>query len=176
MASFEACENARSLDNAMGGSTNTVLPRLAAAHEAGVDFTMADIDRLSRRVPCLSKIAPAKSDVHMEDVHRAGGIMAILGELERAGLIHAHLPTVHSATLGDARNKWDIGRTNDPAVQKFFMAAPGGVPTQTAFSQERRWEQLAPDREGGGIRSADHEFRQAGGIAVLSATSALPGG
>src|SRR3546814_3744247 len=104
MASFEACENARSLDNAMGGSTNTVLHLLAAAHEAGIDFTMADIDRLSRRVPCLSKVAPAKADVHMEDVHRAGGIMAILGELDRAGLINTDLPTVHSPSLGDARS------------------------------------------------------------------------
>src|SRR3546814_16784276 len=133
---------------------------------------MADIDRLSRRVPCLSKIAPAKSDVHMEDVHRAGGIMAILGELERAGLIHAHLPTVHSATLGDALNKWDIGRTNDPAVQKFFMAAPGGVPTQTAFSQERRWDTLDLDREGGVIRSAAHAFSKDGGLPVLPGNSA----
>ena len=175
IASFEAFENAMSLDIAMGGSTNTVLHLLAASHEAGVDFTMDDIDRLSRRVPCLSKVAPAKSDVHMEDVHRAGGIMAILGELERAGLLHAHLPTVHSATLGDALNKWDIGRTNDPAVRKFFMAAPGGVPTQTAFSQDRRWDTLDLDREGGVIRSADHAFSQDGGLAVLSGNIAIDG-
>ncbi|MBB5706900.1 dihydroxy-acid dehydratase [Sphingopyxis panaciterrulae] len=175
IASFEAFENAMSLDIAMGGSTNTVLHLLAAAHEAGVDFTMEDIDRLSRRVPCLSKVAPAKSDVHMEDVHRAGGIMAILGELERAGLIHAHLPTVHSATLGDALNKWDIGRTNDPAVQQFFMAAPGGVPTQTAFSQDRRWDSLDLDREAGVIRSADHAFSQDGGLAVLAGNIARDG-
>ena len=175
IATFEAFENAMSLDIAMGGSTNTVLHLLAAAHEAGVDFTMADIDRLSRRVPCLSKVAPAKSDVHMEDVHRAGGIMAILGELERAGLLHAHLPTVHSATLGDALNKWDIARTNDPAVQTFFLAAPGGVPTQTAFSQDRRWDSLDLDREGGVIRSADHAFSKDGGLAVLSGNIALDG-
>jgi len=175
IASFEAFENAMSLDIAMGGSTNTVLHLLAAAHEAGVDFTMEDIDRLSRRVPCLSKVAPAKSDVHMEDVHRAGGIMAILGELERAGLIHAHLPTVHSATLGDALSKWDIGRTNDPAVQQFFMAAPGGVPTQTAFSQERRWPSLDLDREAGVIRSAEHAFSKDGGLAVLSGNIARDG-
>src|SRR3546814_462756 len=175
IASFEAFENAMSLDIAMGGSTNTVLHLLAAAHEAGVDFTMEDIDRLSRRVPCLSKVAPAKSDVHMEDVHRAGGIMAILGELERAGLIHAHLPTVHSATLGDALNKWDIGRTNDPAVQQFFMAAPGGVPTQTAFSQDRRWDRLDLDREAGVIRSADHAFSKDGGLAVLAGNVARDG-
>ena len=175
IASFEAFENAMSLDIAMGGSTNTVLHLLAAAHEAGVDFTMEDIDRLSRRVPCLSKVAPAKSDVHMEDVHRAGGIMAILGELERAGLIHAHLPTVHSATLGDALSKWDIGRTNDPAVQQFFMAAPGGVPTQTAFSQERRWPSLDLDREAGVIRSAEHAFSKDGGLAGLSGNIARDG-
>ncbi|KTE34900.1 MULTISPECIES: dihydroxy-acid dehydratase [unclassified Sphingopyxis] len=175
IATFEAFENAMSLDIAMGGSTNTVLHLLAAAFEAGVDFTMEDIDRLSRRVPCLSKVAPAKSDVHMEDVHRAGGIMAILGQLERAGLIHAHLPTVHSATLGDALNKWDISRTNDPEVQKFFMAAPGGVPTQTAFSQDRRWDELDLDREAGVIRSADHAFSQDGGLAVLSGNIALDG-
>ena len=175
IASFEAFENAMSLDIAMGGSTNTVLHLLAAAHEAGVDFTMADIDRLSRRVPCLSKVAPAKNDVHMEDVHRAGGIMAILGELERAGLLHAHLPTVHSATLGDALNKWDISRTNDPEVQTFYRAAPGGVPTQTAFSQERRWDALDLDRENGVIRSADHAFSQDGGLAVLSGNIALDG-
>ena len=175
IATFEAFENAMSLDIAMGGSTNTVLHLLAAAFEAGVDFTMTDIDRLSRRVPCLSKVAPAKSDVHMEDVHRAGGIMAILGQLERAGLLHAHLPTVHSATLGDALNKWDISRTNDPEVQKFFMAAPGGVPTQVAFSQERRWESLDLDRENGVIRSADHAFSQDGGLAVLSGNLAVDG-
>src|SRR5262249_33948063 len=130
VANFEAFENAMSLDIAMGGSTNTVLHLLAAAHEAEIDFTMADIDRLSRRVPCLSKVAPAKSDVHMEDVHRAGGIMAILGELERAGLIHTNLPTVHSATLGEALARWDVRRTHSETVQTFYKAAPGGVPTQ----------------------------------------------
>src|SRR3546814_15266303 len=111
----------------------------------------------------------------MEDVHRAGGIMAILGQLERAGLLHAHLPTVHSATLGDALNKWDISRTNDPEVQKFFLAAPGGVPTQTAFSQDRRWDSLDLDREAGVIRSADHAFSKDGGLAVLSGNIALDG-
>jgi dihydroxy-acid dehydratase len=175
IATFEAFENAMSLDIAMGGSTNTVLHLLAAAFEAEVDFTMADIDRLSRRVPCLSKVAPAKADVHMEDVHRAGGIMAILGQLERAGLLHAHLPTVHSGTLGDALNKWDISRTNDPEVQKFFMAAPGGVPTQVAFSQDRRWDDLDLDRETGVIRSAEHAFSKDGGLAVLSGNLALDG-
>jgi len=175
IASFAAFENAMSLDIAMGGSTNTVLHLLAAAQEAGVDFTMKDIDRLSRKVPCLSKVAPAKNDVHMEDVHRAGGIMAILGELDRAGLLHTHLPTVHSRTLGDALNAWDIKRTNDPAVQTFFKAAPGGVPTQTAFSQNRRWDELDLDREKGVIRSADHAFSKDGGLAVLHGNIALEG-
>ncbi|MCB2045656.1 MAG: dihydroxy-acid dehydratase, partial [Novosphingobium sp.] len=175
IASFEAFENAMSLDIAMGGSTNTVLHLLAAAHEAEVDFTMADIDRLSRRVPCLSKVAPAKSDVHMEDVHRAGGIMAILGELDRAGLLHTALPTVHSPTLGDALADWDICLTDNPKVQEFFMAAPGGVPTQTAFSQSRRWDELDKDRENGVIRSAEHAFSKDGGLAVLYGNVARDG-
>ncbi|TXH12314.1 MAG: dihydroxy-acid dehydratase [Gammaproteobacteria bacterium] len=175
IATFEAFENAMSLDIAMGGSTNTVLHLLAAAYEAGVDFTMTDIDRLSRKVPCLSKVAPAKQDVHMEDVHRAGGIMSILGELDRAGLLHTHLPTVHSRTMGDALNQWDISRTNDPDVQNFFKAAPGGVPTQTAFSQSRRWDELDLDREGGVIRSAEHAFSKDGGLAVLNGNIALDG-
>ncbi|MBN8500498.1 MAG: dihydroxy-acid dehydratase [Sphingomonadales bacterium] len=175
IASFEAFENAIALDIAMGGSTNTVLHLLAAAEEAGVGFTMKDIDRMSRKVPCLSKVAPAKSDVHMEDVHRAGGIMAILGELDRAGLLHTELPTVHSRTLGDALNQWDIKRTNDPAVQTFFKAAPGGVPTQTAFSQDRRWSELDTDRENGVIRSKEHAFSQDGGLAVLFGNIALDG-
>ena len=175
IASFKAFENAMTLDIAMGGSTNTVLHLLAAAYEAGLDFTMADIDRLSRNVPCLSKVAPAKSDVHMEDVHRAGGIMAILGQLDRAGLIHTDLPTVHSKTLGDALNHWDISRTNDPDVQTFFKGAPGGVPTQTAFSQSRRWDELDLDRENGVIRSAEHAFSRDGGLAVLSGNIALDG-
>ena len=175
IASFEAFENAMSLDIAMGGSTNTVLHLLAAAHEAGVDFTMADIDRLSRRVPCLSKVAPAKDDVHMEDVHRAGGIMAILGELDRAGLLHTALPTVHSPTMADALDGWDIARTNSPQVQEFFRAAPGGVPTQTAFSQSRRWDELDLDRQGGVIRSAEYAFSQDGGLAVLFGNIARDG-
>ena len=175
IASFKAFENAMTLDIAMGGSTNTVLHLLAAAYEAGLDFTMADIDRLSRNVPCLSKVAPAKSDVHMEDVHRAGGIMAILGQLDRAGLIHTDLPTVHSKTLGDALNLWDISRTNDPDVQTFFKGAPGGVPTQTAFSQSRRWDELDLDRENGVIRSAEYAFSKDGGLAVLSGNIALDG-
>ncbi|MCA0904636.1 dihydroxy-acid dehydratase [Qipengyuania aquimaris] len=175
IASFEAFENAMSLDIAMGGSTNTVLHLLAAAHEAGVDFTMKDIDRLSRKVPCLSKVAPAKDDVHMEDVHRAGGIMSILGELEKAGLLHTALPTVHSPTMGDALDDWDIGRTQNNKVREFFSAAPGGVPTQTAFSQSRRWESLDLDREKGVIRSAEHAFSQDGGLAVLYGNIARDG-
>ena len=175
IASFEAFENAMSLDIAMGGSTNTVLHLLAAAHEAGVDFTMKDIDRLSRHVPCLSKVAPAKSDVHMEDVHRAGGIMAILGELEKAGLLHTALPTVHSPTMADALDDWDIGRTQNNKVREFFAAAPGGVPTQTAFSQSRRWEELDTDRENGVIRSAEHAFSKDGGLAVLYGNIARDG-
>lgn len=175
IASFDAFENAVCLDIAMGGSTNTVLHLLAAAHEAGVDFTMSDIDRLSRRVPCLSKVAPAKSDVHMEDVHRAGGIYAILGELDRAGLIHTHLPTVHSRTLAEALDRWDVKRTNSPSVQEFFKAAPGGVPTQVAFSQDRRWKELDLDRENGVIRSADHAFSKDGGLAVLYGNIARDG-
>jgi dihydroxy-acid dehydratase len=175
IASFEAFENAMSLDIAMGGSTNTVLHLLAAAYEAGVDFTMKDIDRLSRKVPCLSKVAPAKSDVHMEDVHRAGGIMAILGELDRAGLLHTALPTVHSPTMGDALADWDVTLTNNPAVHHFYKAAPGGVPTQVAFSQDRRWEDLDLDRESGVIRSAEHAFSKDGGLAVLFGNIARDG-
>jgi len=175
IASFEAFENAMSLDIAMGGSTNTVLHLLAAAKEAGVDFTMEDIDRLSRKVPCLSKVAPAKSDVHMEDVHRAGGIMAILGQLDRAGLLHTALPTVHSPTMADALDDWDISRTDNPKVLEFYKAAPGGVPTQTAFSQNRRWDELDTDRENGVIRSKEHAFSQDGGLAVLYGNIARDG-
>ncbi|MBT2133914.1 dihydroxy-acid dehydratase [Croceibacterium sp. LX-88] len=175
IASFSAFENAMSLDIAMGGSTNTVLHLLAAAHEAGVDFTMTDIDRLSRKVPVLCKVAPAKSDVHMEDVHRAGGIMSILGEMEKGGLLNTALPTVHSPTLGDALEDWDVGRTRNNKVHEFYAAAPGGVPTQTAFSQSRRWDALDLDREGGVIRSVEHAFSKDGGLAVLSGNIALDG-
>ncbi|PSJ38128.1 dihydroxy-acid dehydratase [Allosphingosinicella deserti] len=167
IASFAAFENAMSLDIAMGGSTNTVLHLLAAAHEGEVDFTMADIDRLSRRVPCLCKVAPAKQDVHMEDVHRAGGIMAILGQLERAGLIDTNLPTVHAPTMRDAIDRWDISRTESESVRNFYKAAPGGVRTTVAFSQSNRWHDLDLDRTSGVIRSADHPFSKDGGLAVL---------
>jgi dihydroxy-acid dehydratase len=175
VASFKAFENAMSLDIAMGGSTNTVLHLLAAAAEGGVPFTMEDIDRLSRRVPCLCKVAPAKSDVHMEDVHRAGGIMAILGELDRAGLLHADAPTVHTPSLGEAIARWDIRQTNSETVSTFYKAAPGGVPTQTAFSQSRRWEDLDLDREAGVIRDAEHAFSKDGGLAVLKGNLAPDG-
>jgi len=167
IASFAAFENAMSLDIAMGGSTNTVLHLLAAAHEGEVHFTMADIDRLSRRVPCLCKVAPAKQDVHMEDVHRAGGIMAILGELEKAGLVDASLPTVHAPTLADALERWDIGRTSSESVRDFYKAAPGGVRTTVAFSQNNRWKELDADRSSGAIRDAEHPFSKDGGLAVL---------
>src|SRR5690606_24484644 len=162
-----AFENAMTLDIAMGGSTNTVLHLLAAAQEAGIDFTMADIDRLSRRVPVLCKVAPSKADVHMEDVHRAGGIMAILGELDRAGLIDTSVGTVHSPTLGHALERWDVMRNEGARVREFYRAAPGGVPTQTAFSQERRYETLDLDRKAGVIRSVEHAFAKDGGLAVL---------
>ncbi len=175
IASKGAFENAMALDIAMGGSTNTVLHILAAAHEGEIDFTMDDIDRLSRKVPCLSKVAPAKSDVHMEDVHRAGGIMAILGELDRAGLIHRDLPTVHEPTLGDAIDRWDIAVTDNPAALELFSAAPGGVPTQVAFSQSARWNELDLDREKGVIRDAQHPFSKDGGLAVLKGNVALDG-
>ena len=167
IASFGAFENAMALDVSMGGSTNTVLHLLAAAREAGVDFTMKDIDRISRHVPCLSKVAPATQEYHMEDVHRAGGIMAILGELDRAGLLNRDLPTVHSATLADALAQYDIKQTSDAAVHEFYRAAPGGVPTQTAFSQSRRYPALDDDREGGCIRDKAHAYSQDGGLAVL---------
>jgi dihydroxy-acid dehydratase len=167
IASFKAFENAVALDVAMGGSTNTVLHLLAAAREAEVPFTMADIDRMSRKVPCLSKVAPAVPDVHIEDVHRAGGIMSILGELARGGLLHTDVPTVHSKTMADAIAQWDIAVTQDEAVHTFYKAAPGGVPTQVAFSQDSRWKKLDIDRAKGVIRSAEHAFTKDGGLAVL---------
>jgi dihydroxy-acid dehydratase len=175
IATKEAFENAMSLDIAMGGSTNTVLHILAAAYEGGVDFGMEDIDKLSRKVPCLSKVAPAKSDVHMEDVHRAGGIMRILGELERGGLINRDCYTVHEATLGDAIDRWDITRTNSESVRNFFKAAPGGVPTQVAFSQSSRWDELDTDSETGIIRSVAKPFSKDGGLAVLYGNIAADG-
>jgi dihydroxy-acid dehydratase len=175
IANFKAFENAMTLDIAMGGSTNTVLHLLAAAYEGQVPFTMQDIDRLSRRVPVLCKVAPSVADVHLEDVHRAGGVMAILGELDRAGLLNRGLPMVHAKTLEDALSRWDIVRTKSDSVKKFFTAAPGNVPTQVAFSQERRFEELDTDRAAGCIRDAEHAFSRDGGLAVLSGNLALDG-
>ena len=167
IASFNAFENAMSLDIAMGGSTNTILHLLAAAQEAELDFTMSSIDRLSRRIPQLCKVAPNTPLYHMEDVHRAGGVMGILGELDRAGLLHGDSPTVHSATLSEALAQWDIMQTSDSAVKQFYLAGPAGIPTQTAFSQSTRWPSLDDDREQGCIRSIEHAYSLEGGLAVL---------
>ncbi|MCX7897841.1 MAG: dihydroxy-acid dehydratase [Rhodocyclaceae bacterium] len=167
IATRHAFENAMTLDIAMGGSTNTVLHLLAIAREARVDFTMADIDRLSRRVPHLCKVAPATPQYHMEDVHRAGGVMAILGELERAGLIRRDPPTVLYATMGEQIDLCDVRRSADEKVHEFFRAAPGGVPTQTPFSQDRRYPTLDLDRKNGCIRDVAHAYSQDGGLAVL---------
>ncbi|WP_460448085.1 dihydroxy-acid dehydratase [Alsobacter sp. SYSU BS001988] len=175
IANFKSFENAMTLDIAMGGSTNTVLHLLAAAYEGKIDFTMADIDRLSRRVPVLCKVAPSVANVHMEDVHRAGGIMAILGQLERAGLVDTSMPTVHSSSMADAIARWDVSRTESEAVRTFYRAAPGGVPTQTAFSQSRRYDELDLDRAAGVIRDAEHAYSKDGGLAVLTGNIALDG-
>jgi dihydroxy-acid dehydratase len=175
IANMQAFENAMSLDVAMGGSTNTVLHLLAAAHEAGIDFTMRDIDRISRQVPCVSKVAPATSKYHMEDVHRAGGVMGILGELNRAGVIHTEVPTVHSASMGEALAKWDIVTTQDEEVKKFYRAAPGGISTTIAFSQSMLWPDLDDDRENGCIRNKANAYSQDGGLAVLYGNIALDG-
>ncbi|NLS75144.1 dihydroxy-acid dehydratase [Bradyrhizobium brasilense] len=167
IANFKSFENAMTLDIAMGGSTNTVLHLLAAAREGEVPFTMTDIDRLSRKVPVLCKVAPSVQDVHMEDVHHAGGIMAILGELDRAKLLTTDGPTVHAATLDDALNRWDVVRTTSDKVRNFYCAAPGGVPTQEAFSQDRRFDEVDLDRAKGCIRDAAHAYSKDGGLAVL---------
>ncbi|NYZ14950.1 dihydroxy-acid dehydratase [Azospirillum sp. RWY-5-1] len=167
IATKAAFENAMTLDIAMGGSTNTVLHILAAAQEGEVDFTMADIDALSRRVPVLCKVAPAVSNVHIEDVHRAGGIMGILGELDRAGLLNSDCATVHAPTLAAALERWDIRRTADEGAHTMFRAAPGGIPTIVPFSQSKRWPELDTDRAAGVIRDAQHPFSKDGGLAVL---------
>lgn len=167
VANRKAFENAMALDVSMGGSTNTVLHILAAAREAGVEFSMQDIDRISRKVPCLCKVAPATQDYHIEDVHRAGGIMGILGELDRAGLIHRDTPTVHAKTLGEAIDVWDVVREHDIKIHNFFKAAPGGIPTQTAFSQDRRFNELDLDRTHGCIRNLANAYSKDGGLAVL---------
>ncbi|NKB75515.1 MAG: dihydroxy-acid dehydratase [Gammaproteobacteria bacterium] len=175
IANFSAFENAMSLDIAMGGSTNTVLHLLAAAEEGGVNFKMTDIDRLSRVVPNLCKVAPATPEYHVEDVHRAGGVMSILGELSRAGLINLEALSVHSANMAESIEKWDIGSTEDPAKTDFFRAAPGGVPTQIAFSQSKRYKTLDLDRENGCIRNLAHAYSLDGGLAVLFGNLAKDG-
>ncbi|MBY0381496.1 MAG: dihydroxy-acid dehydratase [Xanthobacteraceae bacterium] len=175
IANFKSFENAMTLDISMGGSTNTVLHLLAAAHEGEVPFTMKDIDRLSRQVPVLCKVAPSVADVHLEDVHRAGGIMGILGELGRAGLIDTSLPSVHSTSLKDALERWDIKQSKSESVRTFYRAAPGGVRTEVAFSQDKRYDELDTDRAKGCIRSAEHAFSKDGGLAVLYGNIALDG-
>jgi dihydroxy-acid dehydratase len=175
IATFEAFQNAMALDIAMGGSTNTILHLLAAAREAGVDFTMRDIDALSRRVPQLCKVAPNTQQYHIEDVHRAGGIMAILGELARGGLLHVDAATVHAKTLGEAIARWDIATIADEAVSTFYKAGPAGIPTQTAFSQATRWPTLDADRAGGCIRDVAHAYSREGGLAVLRGNLAPDG-
>lgn len=167
IADRRAFENAMSLDIAMGGSTNTILHLLAAAQEAGVDFSMADIDVLSRKIPQLCKVAPSTPLYHMEDVHRAGGVMAILGELARGNLLHLDCPTVHSASLGDALTHWDIMQTETEDVRTLYAAGPAGIPTQQAFSQNLRWPSLDTDRAGGCVREMAHAYSQEGGLAVL---------
>ncbi len=172
---FKAFENAIALDIAMGGSTNTILHLLAIAQEAEIEFTMADIDRMSRHVPQLCKVAPNTNKYHIEDVHRAGGIMAILGELDRAGKLHTDVPTVHAKTLKDALDQWDIARSPSEAVKTFYRAGPAGIPTQVAFSQNTRWPSLDTDRADGCIRSFEHAFSKEGGLAVLRGNIALDG-
>lgn len=175
IGSHKAFENAVMLDVAMGGSTNTILHLLAAAQEAELDFTMKNIDELSRRIPQLCKVAPNSPKYHIEDVHRAGGIMAILGELDRAGILHSDTPTVHSPSMKDALAKWDIMQNNAPEVAEFFKAGPAGIPTQTAFSQATRWPSLDGDRKDGCIRSIEHAFSLEGGLAILYGNIALDG-
>ncbi len=175
IASVKAFENAMALDVAMGGSTNTVLHLLAAAYEGKVDFTMTDIDRLSRKVPVLCKVSPAVENVHMEDVHRAGGVMGVLGELARAGLIHTELPTVHATTLGEALAQWDIKSTTSDSVRQFYRAAPGGVRTKVAFSQNNYYPALDTNRRTGCLRNLEHAFSHDGGLAVLFGNIASEG-
>ncbi|MEB2327657.1 MAG: dihydroxy-acid dehydratase [Pseudomonas sp.] len=175
IANRKAFENAMTLDIAMGGSTNTILHLLAAAQEAEVDFDLRAIDALSRKVPQLCKVAPNIQKYHMEDVHRAGGIFSILGELARGGLLHTDVSTVHSPSMAEAIAEWDITQTQDEAVHTFFKAGPAGIPTQTAFSQATRWPSLDLDRAEGCIRSVEHAYSQEGGLAVLYGNIALDG-
>ncbi len=175
IASKAAFENAMCLDIAMGGSTNTILHLLAAAQEAEVDFTVSDIDRLSRKVPQLSKVAPSTQLYHMEDVHRAGGVMGILGELARGGLLNTEVKTAHSESLAVALDQWDVRSSSDETVHTFYKAGPGNVPTQQAFSQEKRWPELDLNREAGCIRDMEHAYSTEGGLAVLFGNIALDG-
>lgn len=175
IATFDAFENAIALDIAMGGSTNTVLHLLAAAQEAGVDFKMADIDRMSRKVPNLCKVAPATQKYHMEDVHRAGGVIGILAELDRGGLIHRDCHTVHSPTMGNAIDRWDVIRGEEETARNRYLAGPGGIPTQVAFSQDSQWPELDLDREEGCIRDIEHAYSKDGGLAVLYGNIAQEG-
>ncbi|MDI5921542.1 dihydroxy-acid dehydratase [Halomonas sp. LR5S13] len=175
IGSKAAFRNAMTLDIAMGGSTNTILHLLAAAQEGEVDFTMADIDRLSREVPQLCKLAPNTQQYHIEDCHRAGGIMAILGELDRAGVLDTRVPTVYGESLAGALEEWDIMRSPSPEVVEFYKAGPGGIPTQEAFSQAARWPSLDGDRAGGCIRDLEHAFSHEGGLAVLKGNIAEDG-
>jgi dihydroxy-acid dehydratase len=175
IANFKAFENAMALDVCMGGSTNTILHLLAAVQEGGIDFGLSNIDQLSRKVPQLCKVAPNTPEYHMEDVHRAGGIMGILAELNRAGLIHANLPTVHSKTMGEALKKWDIANQPSEAVKTFYKAGPAGIPTQTAFSQSTRWPSVDADRENGCIRNLENAFSLEGGLAILKGNLAPDG-
>lgn len=175
IASFQAFENAMALDIAMGGSTNTILHLLAAAEEGDVPFKMTDIDRLSRKIPQLCKVAPNTPKYHMEDVHRAGGVFGILAELNRAGLLHNHIPTVHSPTLQAALDEWDIITTESNDVKTFYKAGPAGIPTQVAFSQSTRWPTLDIDRQEGCIRSMEHAYTKEGGLAVMRGNIAIDG-
>jgi len=170
-----AFENAIALDIAMGGSTNTILHILAIAQEAEINFTLDDIDRISKIVPQLCKVAPNTNKYHIEDVHRAGGIMAILGELDRAGLLHTDAPTILGKTLKSVLDEWDIARNPSDEVKTFYMAGPAGIPTQVAFSQNTRWPSLDIDRTEGCIHSIDHAFSKEGGLAVLRGNIALDG-
>jgi len=175
VACFKAFENAMTVDIAMGGSTNTILHLLGAAQEAELDFTLDDINRLSHKVPQLSKVAPSTPLYHMEDVHRAGGVFGLLGELDRAGLLHSDIPTIHSKTMKEALDIWDIKRNPSAEVLKFFQAGPAGIPTQTAFSQDTRWPSVDDDRANGCIRSLENAYSKDGGLAVLYGNIALDG-
>jgi dihydroxy-acid dehydratase len=175
IATAEAFQNAMSLDVAMGGSTNTVLHLLACAREGETNFTLADIDRISRKVPCLCKVAPSSAKYHVEDVHRAGGVLGIMAELDRVGLVHRQVPTVHSKTMGDAIAAWDLATSKDLSVSTFYSASPGGIPTQEALSQDRRYDSLDLDRKEGCIRDKQHAYSQDGGLAVLHGNLAEKG-